>query len=71
MKRQYSKPTAEKISFNYRTQILTDSPTNCFESVMNQRASDGISETTPGGTTCVGGTPFSFGWNLPETLVGG
>ena len=71
MKRQYSRPVVEKISFDYRVQILTESQVDCFESVINERVGDGIPEQGPAGTACLGGTPFSMGWNREQTLVGG
>lgn len=62
MKRMYVAPMVEKIAFDYKVQT-SGSTTTCFESVMNERPTDGNS------TQCVGGTPTSFGWNDPQTLV--
>ena len=65
MKRNYMTPTVERIAFDYKAQIVTGSPvSNCFESVMNERPAN-----DPNNTSCVGGTPVSFGWNDPQTLV--
>lgn len=63
MKKNYKTPVVEKIAFDYKAQIVTDSNTNCFESVINERPANGST------TSCVGGTPVSFGWNDPQTLV--
>ncbi len=55
MKKQYSRPVVEKISFDYRTQIVTESPSECFGSVMNVKTA--IDE-------CGEGQRFYYGWNL-------
>ena len=70
MKRQYSKPIVEKIAFNYKSQIITTSPSDCFESVMNVRE-DGSVQTGGPSTTCVSGIPIGVGWTEPQTLVPG
>ena len=56
-------PAVEKIAFDYKAQIVTNSnTTSCFESVMNERPAGSS-------TACVGGTPISLGWNEEQTLV--
>ena len=56
MKRQYSKPIVQKISFDYKTQIVTQStPSQCFGSVINVATSY---------DQCGEGTRNYFGWNL-------
>lgn len=47
-------PIIEKISFDYKIQLTTPSPTDCFGSVMNVKTE--VLE-------CGEGTPFYFGWN--------
>ena len=70
MKRQYSRPVVEKISFNYKSQIVTTSQSDCYESVMNVRE-DGTTQTGGPSTTCVSGIPVGVGWTEPQTLVPG
>ena len=54
MKKAYCAPTIDKITFDYRTQIVA-SVKECFGSVIN--VSVGVEE-------CVSGTPMYFGWDL-------
>lgn len=57
MKRHYTKPVVEKIDFDYKMQIVTESPPppECIGSVINVATS--LSE-------CGEGTPSYFGWTL-------
>lgn len=54
MRKKYMTPIIEKISFDYKIQLTTPSPTDCFGSVMNVKTE--VLE-------CGEGTPFYFGWN--------
>ena len=58
MKKNYVAPVVEKVTFDYKTQIITGS-TECYESVMNTRVN--------GGSTCDEGTPINFGWTKEQT----
>lgn len=61
MKRQYAKPVVKKITFDFRAQILTASPTQCFESVMNVKTADNV---------CGEGMLIDLGWNKEPTIFG-
>ena len=66
MNKNYTSPIVEKITFDYKVQT-SESQTECFESVMNQRPSG---ESTVGpGTQCVAGTPVVVGWTKPQSGV--
>jgi len=60
MKRNYMTPTVEKIAFDYKAQIVTTSPTECYESIMNIRV---------GSNQCGEGTSVYIGWTLEQTGV--
>ena len=53
-------PTVEKIAFDYKAQIVTTSPTECYESIMNIRV---------GSNQCGEGTSVYIGWTLEQTGV--
>lgn len=54
MKKEYISPVVEKVTFDYKTQIVTASPsTDCFGSIVNVYV-DGV---------CTSGTPVYVGWN--------
>lgn len=63
MRKQYSTPIVEKITFDYKVQ--TSSASQCYESVMNERPAGGDSRT------CESGTPISMGWTTPQTYIDG
>ena len=52
MRKQYSEPIVEKVTFDYTVQISTAS---CFGSIINVATSD---------SECGEGTPIYSGWNL-------
>ena len=54
MKRSYISPVIEKITFDYKNQILTSPSGSCFGSVVN---------VTEGNNVCGSGTPSYIGWN--------
>lgn len=54
MRKKYVTPIIEKVSFDYRMQLMTASPQNCFGSVVN---------VTDGDNICHSGTPSYIGWN--------
>ena len=55
MKRHYSKPVVEKIDFDYKMQIVTESPPpDCFGSVINVATATDI---------CGEGQRTYIGWN--------
>ena len=56
MKRHYTKPVVEKIGFDYKMQIVTESPPppDCFGSIIN------IATATD---TCGEGQRTYIGWN--------
>jgi len=55
MKRTYVSPVVEKVTFDYKTQIVTGSSSDCFGSIINVKTAD---------RECGEGTPNYFGWNL-------
>lgn len=60
MKKAYVAPVVEKVTFDYKTQIVTASSDDCFESVMNVKTAESI---------CGEGTSVYIGWTLEETGV--
>ncbi len=59
MKRNYSTPLIEKITFDYKDQITCTSA-SCFGSVIN---------VSVGTEVCGLGTPFYIGWNSRNPRV--
>lgn len=56
MKKAYVSPVVEKVTFDFKTQIVTAS--GCIESVMNIRVGD---------NACGEGTVINMGWTLEQT----
>ena len=66
MKKPYSTPVVEKVSFDYK--VHTSAAYTCFESVMNVREGTVISGQVPVGM-CVSGNVIYIGWNNTQTGV--
>lgn len=54
MKKAYETPVVEKVVFDYKAQIVTESTPACHGSVINTATAE---------NECGEGTPMYFGWN--------